>query len=142
MPRSKKTKIIIDTNLFISFLIGKQLRGLKGLLVDHKIELIFSEQHIQELRIVAQRPKFNIYFTASNLNDLIDLIYSIGQVFVIVEIKDICRDPKDNFLLELASKSKADYLVTGDKDLLDIRTHKSTRIITIKELESIMKSGI
>lgn len=119
-----------------------QLKGLKGLLVDDKIELIFAEQHIQELRIVAQRPKFNNYFTVDNLNDLIDLIYSIGQVFVIVEIQDICRDPKDNFLLELASKSKADYLVTGDMDLLDIRTYKSTRIISIKELDSILKSGI
>lgn len=142
MPRSKRIKVIIDTNLFISFLIGKQLQGLKDLLVEHKIELIFAEQNLQELRIVTQRPKFKNYFSVDNLDDLIDLIYSIGQVFVIERIPNICRDPKDNFLLELASKGKADFLVTGDKDLLDLQIYKRTRIITIKEFESTLKFGM
>jgi putative PIN family toxin of toxin-antitoxin system len=58
MPEKKKIKIIIDTNLFISFLIGKRLVGLKQTLVNSIIQLIFSEQNIKELQIVTSRPNF------------------------------------------------------------------------------------
>ena len=134
-------KAVIDTNLFISFLIGKKLQGLKGLLIDFRIELIFAEQNIQELRIVTQRPKFKKYFKSDDLDDLIDLINAIGKVFVIENVPNICRDPKDNYLLELSRKGKANYLITGDIDLLEIREYKKTKIITIKEFEKIAKIG-
>ena len=52
MLKDKKIKIIIDTNLFISFLIGKQLKKLKDNIVNNGIILIFSEQNILELKIV------------------------------------------------------------------------------------------
>ena len=141
MQRSKTIKVIIDTNLFVSFLIGKQLQGLKGLLINFHIELIFAEQNIQELRIVTQRPKFKKYFKAEDMNDLIELIKAIGQIYTIDKVPNICRDPKDNYLLELARKGKADYLVTGDTDLLEIGKYKGTKIVTIKEFERIAKIG-
>jgi putative PIN family toxin of toxin-antitoxin system len=54
--------------------------------------------------------------------------------FVNVESKlKICRDPKDNFLLSLAVDGKADYLLTGDKDLTDIAKFGNTKIISIAE---------
>ena len=47
---------------------------------------------------------------------------------------DICRDEKDNFLLNLSVDGKADYLVTGDKDLLVLEMINKTRILTYREL--------
>lgn len=50
-----------------------------------------------------------------------------------IEIKPthfINRDPKDNFLLDLIDFSKADYLVTGDKDLLEHNPFKTAQILT------------
>ncbi len=138
MPRSRRIKVIIDTNLFISFLIGRKLHGLKEKVVDFKFELIFAEQSIQELIMVSQRQKFSKYFKAEDLDNLVDLIQTIGRIFKITHIPAICRDPKDDFLLELASKSKADYLVTGDIDLLEIENHKGTKIITVKEFDRIL----
>jgi predicted nucleic acid-binding protein len=49
------------------------------------------------------------------------------------------RDPKDNFLLSLSVDSGADYLATGDKDLLENRKVGKTRIISLRELEEILK---
>ena len=138
MPKSKRIKVIIDTNLFISFLIGKKLQGLKELLIDFRIELIFAEQNIQELKMVSQRPKFKKYFKAGDLDDLIDLIRTIGIVIEINNIPAVCRDPKDNYLLELARKSKANYLLTGDIDLLEIGSYKGTKIITVKAFDRII----
>ncbi|MGV8138170.1 MAG: putative toxin-antitoxin system toxin component, PIN family [Mangrovibacterium sp.] len=133
MPGIRKIKAIIDTNLFVSFLIGKRLHGLKTLMTDSRNELIFAKQNIQELRLVSLRPKFNKYFKSDDLEDLINLLETIGKVFEILDAPDVCRDPKDDYLLELAKRSRADYLVTGDKDLLEIETYGSTRIVTASE---------
>lgn len=43
------------------------------------------------------------------------------------------RDPKDDHVLELAEKAKADYLISGDQDLLVLRKHKHTRIVSPRE---------
>lgn len=142
MPKDKKIRIIIDTNLFISFLIGKKLIGLKQVLVDSKVELIFSDQNILELKLVTGRSKFEKYFHENDVDDLVDLIYSIGKIINVTKEPLICRDPKDNFLLGLSEKSKANYLVSSDKDLLEIGEYKKTRIIRIDELEKILKKGM
>lgn len=139
MPGKKKVKIIIDTNLFISFLIGKRLAGLKQTLVNSIIQLIFSEQNLKELQVVTSRPKFKKYFNENDVTDLIDLIHTIGKVIKVTREPEICRDPKDNFLLALSDKGKADYLVSGDNDLLSIGEYKGTKIITIEELEELIK---
>lgn len=139
MIRKRKIKTVIDTNLFISFLIGKRITGLKDSLVDSTIQLIFSEQNIDELRIVTERPKFKKYFKPEDVDGLVDLIYTIGKIFKISKEPDICRDLKDNFLLALCDKAKADYLVTGDNDLLMIKEYKGTRIIKIDEFNDILQ---
>ena len=48
MPNQKSIKVIIDTNLFISFLIGKRLLYLKSLIVQASVDLIFAEQNIKD----------------------------------------------------------------------------------------------
>ncbi|HKK62842.1 MAG TPA: putative toxin-antitoxin system toxin component, PIN family [Bacteroidales bacterium] len=141
MPRRKKIRIVIDTNLFISFLIGKRIKGLKKSLVQSTVQLIFSEQNIEELKIVTRRPKFEKYFDKNDVDDLIDLIYAIGIIEKIIDEPEICRDPKDNFLLALSDKGKADYLTTGDSDLLTIGEYKKTKIITIDQLEKIVNES-
>jgi uncharacterized protein len=140
MPREKRIKIIIDTNIFISFLIGKRLRGLRQTLANSNIQLIFSEQNIQEIEIVTARPKFSKYFNQNDVIDLIDLIYTIGKIYKVNREPLICRDSKDNFLLALSYKSKADFLVSSDNDLLQIGKYKMTKIISIKELDKIIEN--
>jgi predicted nucleic acid-binding protein len=52
----------------------------------------------------------------------------------LVEVKSqvkICRDPKDNFLLALSKDGKANFLLTGDKDLLKLHKYGMTQILTI-----------
>lgn len=60
---------------------------------------------------------------------------SILEPFIdLVEVTSIvtaCRDPKDNFLLALAKDGKADYLLTGDGDLLELIKFGKTKIVTI-----------
>lgn len=58
------------------------------------------------------------YFPKESVKELIELLETIAEKVDIKPTHFINRDPKDNFLLDLIDYSKADYLVTGDKDLL------------------------
>jgi hypothetical protein len=53
----------------------------------------------------------------------------------------IAPDPKDSYLLAMAEAGQADFLVTGDKELLSLRRHKSTRIITPAAMIEILREG-
>lgn len=61
---------------------------------------------------------------------------SFLKVAEMVEIREtivVCRDPKDDKLLELAVSGNADFLVTGDKDLLVLNPFRGVEIITPRE---------
>lgn len=122
--------IIIGTNLWISFLISGNVK-LDDLLFSQKVTLIFSEEPIQEFVSVASRPKFGRYFDFSMVEALLFTIHEVAT-FVNVDTKvNVCRDPKDNFLLALALDSNADVLITGDSDLLAIKQIGHTQIMTL-----------
>jgi len=135
----KSKKVILDTNLWISFLITGDFSFLDRYLETGKIKLIFSEELFSEFITVTNRPKFRKYFAGSDIDHLIRLIDKFGiLVQVTTEIQQ-CRDIKDNFLLSLAIDSNADYLVTGDKDLLDLEQINETKILTIQGLRNELK---
>jgi len=138
MQRGKRIKTVLDVNLFISFLIGKRLKNLKESIVHSTVELLYDDLLLAEIKIVTRRSKLRKYFNPRDVDDLIDLIETIGTGIIIKTEPTICRDPKDNYLLGLAEFGQANYLVTGDVDLLVIKEYKGTRIITIKEFEKII----
>jgi len=131
-------RVVIDTNVMIGFLIGKRLQKIKNRLSEASIRLILTDQLINELKSVTSRPKFKKYFNKQDVVELIELFSIIGQNYPIQDIPEICRDPKDNFLLSLCLIGNVDYLVTGDKDLLELIEYKSTKILTASEFEKIL----
>ena len=129
----KVDKIIIDTNLWISFLITKNFRKLDNKIKRRAIRVVFSLELIEEFLTVINRPKFKKYFDKSDTEKLIDLFDVYGEIFEVKSHVDLCRDRKDNFLLALAKDSQADYLITGDKDLLELKTFGPTKIVLISD---------
>jgi putative PIN family toxin of toxin-antitoxin system len=135
MP-NKVTRIILDTNLWISFLISKDLSKLDELIFKKKALLVFSKELLDEFLEVTKRPKFRRFFSKTDVENVLETIDEYAD-FVIVKSKiTICRDPKDNFLLSLSKDGKADFLLTGDKDLLDIGLFEKTSIETISDFLS------
>ncbi len=132
-------KIILDTNLWISFLISNDQKFLDSFIDERKVKLIFSTELIEEFIAVAIRPKFKRYFSRSDIEDLLKVFDLYGEVVPVKSNVMLCWDEKDNFLLNLALDSKSDYLVTGDSDLLDLKEIKKTKIITIAELKQKLK---
>jgi putative PIN family toxin of toxin-antitoxin system len=139
MPSQKPSKIIIDTNVWISFLIGKEIQDLKDMIVSEKVKVIMTDQLLNEIRLVTSRDKLKKYFNQDKVADLIALLEIIANKVKIKNIDKICRDPKDDFLLALSKESRANYLITGDKDLLDIKVYGRTRIVTVKQFKEKIK---
>lgn len=132
----KNIKVIFDTNVWISFLIGKRLAKIKKYIVNGNITIIVCEQLLFELKTVTSREKLQKYFPKNSVKELIELLETIGENYEIEPKHFINRDPKDNFLLDLIDFSKADYLVTGDKDLLEHNPFKGAKILTPAEFEN------
>ncbi len=82
---------------------------------------------------VAALPKFVKYFKKEDIQKVLDVIDCCSKIVKVKSTVNLCRDPKDNFLLALAKDSNADYLITGDEDLLVIKNIYQTDILSYIE---------
>jgi len=130
-------RIILDTNIWISYLISKELLWIDNFFKLNDFELLFSDRLLSEFFRVIQRPKIKKYFTKEKLDQLIDRFEDYGTMIEPKSKIQQCRDSNDDFLLELAIDGKADYLVTGDNDLLVLETIDDCKIITLKILKEM-----
>ena len=137
MQSNKNFRLVIDTNLWISFIISKKFSEREQLLVSSKSRILFSAELLEELQTTIQKPKLKKYFAKTSVEEMMN-VFDDYIDFVEVKSKiNACRDFKDNFLLSLAIDGKADYLLTGDKDLLVLNPFEKTKIITYSEFLKI-----
>ena len=135
MISSQIPRVVVDTNIFVSgILYGGNAEAVLRLFQSTRIEVVMSPDVLAEILITLQ--KFSVPQTT--LDELSDLMQSkAGKVNPKERIR-LSRDPKDNMLLEAAVAGRADYLVTGDKDLLTLGSHGRTLIVTPKAFLDIM----
>ena len=132
MPK-QKDRVIIDTNLWISFLLTRDFSKFDSIIADNEITLIFSAELIDEIVEVTQRIKFRKYFKIDDVESLLLKIKSRALFIEVTSEINKCRDPKDNFLLSLSLDGNATHLLTGDKDLLVLKRFGQTKILKITE---------
>lgn len=131
-------RVVIDTNLWISTLISRRLVRLETLLKSNRITLLFSAELMGEFLDTIQHSKFRKYFAAEDVQSLLQNIEPYRDEIAVVSQVTICRDPTDNFLLALAQDGAADFLVTGDEDLLVLEQFGKTRIVRYAEFEMLV----
>lgn len=129
----KPDRIIIDTNLWISFLLTKDFKKLDERIIKGKVRILFSLELIEEFLNVVERPKLKRYFNLKDVEQLVELFDIYGEIIEVQSKVNRCRDIKDNFILALAKDSKADFLITGDQDLLVLKEFEGTQITSITD---------
>ena len=133
-------KIILDTNIWISFLLGKRLSILREIVDMEEVDIYVSDELLAGLRSVAFRPKFQGKIDFQSVLNLFELINAKCKIIEgYKDAESAIRDIKDLYLLSMAESIPADYLVTGDDDLLVLRNHLGTKIITFAEFVSIVR---
>ena len=130
-------KIIIDTNVWISFLMGKALTRLENYIYNGHFQIVSCDEQLAELQEVLYRPKMERYFSAHQIKGVFELLADFAQFVSIHSRIDICRNAKDNYLLALSIDANADFLITGDKDLLSIQQIENTKICNFKDFEGL-----
>lgn len=128
-----KGQVTVDTNVLISALgwNGAEAALIEAIL-DSKIELCLSAQILSEFYRVAQYPKFN--FTDEEVDGFIGRLLSVANfVKPVSNVDIIADDPDDNMIIECALDGAADYIISGDRHLLQLGNHLEIKIMRASE---------
>lgn len=136
----QKIRIVLDTNLWISFLISRKYHVLDQLFKSSQLTLLFSDRLIEEFVEVVLRPKLQKYFQYQDVENILFHFENFGEKVEVSRKVNLCRDVKDNFLIELALDGKADYLVTGDADLLILTEIEGVKVLTFSDFSTITQN--
>ena len=132
-------KIVLDANIFISSLFwGGNPRLVLGRAINKTDELFITNEILNEIEEVIGRPKFH-----TDRNETEYFIKSIEKIANKVPVKNkigkASRDKSDNKYIKCGIAANADYIISGDIHLLEIKKYNNIKIVTAKEYLEIVK---
>lgn len=139
-------RVLIDTNIFISYLLSHKIDSFIDLIldevVDRRIILLMPNKLLEELEeTIKKKPYLRKAITIEKLERFLELLRLIGQS--IPDIDEpyplITRDSKDDYLVACAILGKADYLISGDKDLLVLERVGDVEIVHSGQFREILR---
>ena len=134
-------KVLFDTNLWISFMIGKRLSSLANVLNRQDVEVYVSEQMLDEIRTVISRPKFDTLISKETRYYFFEMVYDVCQITdITVQADSPIRDIKDLYLLSMAESVPVDFIVSGDKDLTDLGSHADIPILSYTNFVAMLST--
>lgn len=114
--------IVIDTNVLLSAALSLNGTARKALdKVYKEFKIAQSDKTYQELNTRIYKRKFDKYISDEDRQDFLDIVKKYSQFIEIKSQINTCRDPDDNKFLELAKDANAEFLITGDQDLLSLK---------------------
>ncbi|MEM1268508.1 MAG: putative toxin-antitoxin system toxin component, PIN family [Bacteroidota bacterium] len=125
------TRVVFDTNVLISAALSP--KGTSRKAVDYAVrtqQLLLSKATYAELADVLDRPHLQRYLSAGSKAEFTSRLMTLGEWIEPSERIAACRDPKDDKFLELAVAGKAEYLVSGDQDLLVLHPFRDILILS------------
>ncbi len=125
-------KLVLDTNTLVSaFLWDGNEAALVRKIEQGRAQLFISQEILEEFEEVLKRPRFNevMYKASTSPEEIVQKIASMAIMIIKSPLSiAICRDKDDNKFLECAVSAKADYIISGDNDLLSIQNYQGIRI--------------
>jgi putative PIN family toxin of toxin-antitoxin system len=124
-------RVILDTNVLLSRLMlpdSTAARVVRRFL--DRAQPIVSEETLTELAETLSRAKFDPYVSRPDRQKFFELFARVAEWVPVTTTIRRCRDPKDDKFLELAVDGNADWIITGDKDLLEVSPFQSISILT------------
>lgn len=137
-------RAVLDANVLISALIrppGPPGQILVRLLRDRAFELVVSNATLEELRRSARYPKVRRYLRLSDAE--VDLwVVALRALAVVVEGRVsrhvVANDPSDDIYLAAATDGLAEYIISGDRHLLDLETYEGVRILSPRHFLTLL----
>jgi len=127
-------RYVFDTNVIVSSLLFKSSNPSRALRYALQYgEVLLSLELLEELSDVLGREKFNRFVTSEERDEFLEALVERATLVEVIENIQECRDPKDDKILELALNGQAEYIVTGDKDLLVLHPFRNVKIVAVEE---------
>ncbi len=124
-------EVVIDTNILISAMLKKgPARTIVNKWLTQEFHLNISPHLLNELVFVLQKPKLSKWLSTFDSGLLVSAIKARARLVKPSHKINICRDSKDNIVLECAVEAKADVIVTGDRDLIVLSPFNGIKIIS------------
>ena len=124
-------RFVFDTNVLVSALLFEQSKPAQAFYSAlQQEEILLSADLVNEIHEVIHRKKFDRYISTEQRDVFLIALVQTGTLIEITESIKVCRDPKDNMILELAVSGQADVIVSGDKDLLVLNPFRGISILT------------
>ncbi len=126
-----RERVVIDTNVLISSLL--LTTSTPGKVVEKavaKAQLIATTETLRELIEKLLLPKFDRYVGRDRREALLERVASLVEIVQVLQSIRASRDPRDDKFLEAAVNGRADVIVTGDRDLLDLNPFRGIAILT------------
>ena len=123
-------RFVVDTNVLVSVILSPS--NTSRLAVEKSTNhgvLVFSNETIAELFEVLQREKFDKYVLKEKRVKFGERLIAMSSLIPVSSVLKLCRDPKDDMFLNLAVDGHADYLISGDPDLLVLNPFQNIKII-------------
>lgn len=138
-------RVVFDTNVLISatLLRGGNEDSLLRAWRRGAFELVFSPHILQEIRRAFSYPKIRQARWLSD-EEVTSLLESLTEESLVVSgnvTVKVCRDPEDDKFLAAALEGDAKYVVSGDKDLLALKTYRNIQIVTPAAFLAIVRRG-
>ena len=125
------TRFVFDTNVIISALLfNDSVPGQAFIRALNHGMILVSGALVGELSRVLGRDRFDRYVTREERDEFLESLIRESNLIEIIEAVQVCRDPKDDQVLELAVNGNATYIVTGDADLLVLNPFRGIGIVT------------
>jgi putative PIN family toxin of toxin-antitoxin system len=139
-------RVVLDTNVVVSGVIkeeGPPGQILTRLFQARQFISVTSLEILAEIREVLQRPKIRRYhgWTDEEIDAFVTFLYAESDVTEGTQTVNIARDPQDNKFLACASEGNADYLVSGDDDLLQMEVFERTQIVRPRAFLETLQSS-
>jgi putative PIN family toxin of toxin-antitoxin system len=126
-----RQRIVIDTNVLVSRLLQPFSIPAEAVRKARRNgRLLVSEATMNELADVLARPRLDRYVSIEDRKGLLRQVGRIAELVPIIYPVRECRDPKDDKFLELAWNGRADVIITGDADLLEMNLWRGIRILS------------
>ena len=114
-------KFVVDTNVLVShLLIPESVPGQALRLALSLGDILVSDSTLTELASVINRPKFDKYISKPDRRKFFEVLAPLCINVEIIQSIQASKDPKDDKFLEVAINGSADFILTGDTDLLEL----------------------
>jgi putative PIN family toxin of toxin-antitoxin system len=125
-----KNKTVFDVNIWLSYFISEKKEKIIDMIDNNDVFFYRSIELISELTDVINRPKF-VKFFPNGTKELILFVEQVTELFLTQAIFNLCPDPKDNYLFDLAYQSQSGFLVSGDKKVLAVPVKESLKLLSL-----------